>query len=137
MEYDIHFSNRQIDMFFINYLCNDDMLSLWCQTRLKNLNNAIQGNFGSESSNMIFIFHIDKFLDIIATFISKMVENCNKYKFDFENKKGSLSCVSEQNKLSTISVNSYIQVIKMYSLSANKGERKFVRADIDQPMEAY
>ena len=25
----------QIDRFVINYLCNDDMLPLWCQTRLK------------------------------------------------------------------------------------------------------
>ena len=42
---------------------------------------------------MIIIFHIDKFLEIL----SKMVENCNNYKFDFENKKGSLAYVS-QNK---------------------------------------
>ena len=43
-----------IDMSFINYSCDDDVLS-------KNLKNAVLGNFWSESSNMIFIFHIDKF----------------------------------------------------------------------------
>ena len=31
----------EIDRFFINYLCDDDMLPLWCQTR-KNLKKSIQ-----------------------------------------------------------------------------------------------
>ena len=37
------------------------MLPLCCQTRLKkSKNNGTQSNFVSQSSNMIFIFHIDK-----------------------------------------------------------------------------
>ena len=51
-----------IDKFFITYSYNDDMLSLWCQTRLKKyIKNGTQGKFYTENSNILFTFNTDKF----------------------------------------------------------------------------